>query len=76
MPDQISTYRTVRLIIQPGRIRSDRSYWCIHAVRVTRGVPRTVVLVDGFVPLLREDCTTEEILEAIAAVADQSMLHG
>jgi hypothetical protein len=74
MADTVSTYRTVRLIIQPGRIRSDRSYWCVHAVRVTRGVPRTVVLCDGFVPLLREDCTTQEIMEAIAAVADQTMI--
>lgn len=74
MPDAVSTYRTVRLILQPGRIRPDMSYWALHAVRVTRGHPRTVVIADGFVGLLRENCTAHEIVEALDAVVDQLLV--
>lgn len=69
-----SEYRTIRLVIQPGRMIPGRSYWSLHALQVINNVPRSRILLDGYVPLLRKDCTTEEIVEAIAAVAAQSML--
>ena len=74
MPDRISTYRQVRLVIQVPRSRDQRAYYSLHAVGVKGGIPTAKVLVDGVVNLAPRNPTTEEILEALLAAVEQSML--
>lgn len=75
MPDTISTYRQIRLLIQVAPEGTHRSYWSLHAVGVKRGIPSSTILLDGFVGGLAHNCTTEEILEAVHAAATSAMLH-
>jgi hypothetical protein len=74
MPDQISTYRQIRLVLQVPPLDGVRTYWSLHAVGVRRGVPTSKILLDGTVARLSPTPTTEEILEALAAVVASTML--
>ena len=74
MSDRISTYRQVRLVVQIPQDRASRSYWSLHAIGVQKGVPTSRILLDGYVPALDPNCTTEEILEAVHAASTQGML--
>jgi len=76
MPDRISTYRQVRLVLQIPSEPRGRSYWSLHAVGVRNGVPSSVILLDGFAGHLSNRPTTEEILEALDAAIRGSMLKG
>lgn len=75
MPDTISSYRQVRLVINLANVENGRTYWSLHFVGVYKGVPRSKVVLDGYVAEMDPMPTVEEVLEAIAAVASQSMLH-
>ena len=74
--DRISRYRQVRLVLQVPHTPGGRTYWSLHAVGVRAGVPHSVILLDGVVPGISAQPTTEEILEAIDAAVRGSMLHG
>lgn len=74
MPDKISTYRQVRLVLQVPAKKGGRTYWSLHAVGHRNGVPHAVILLDGVVGPLDPRPTTEEILEALSAAISQSML--
>ena len=74
MVDRISTYRQVRLVLQIPVDRGSRSYWSLHAVGVRNGIPTARILLDGFVPGLDRQPTTEEILEALDAAVRGAML--
>jgi len=68
MPDQISNYRQVRLIITPGHYSPLRSHWNLNAVVVRNGVPYATYLCGGTVPELSRDATAAQIREAVCAV--------
>lgn len=74
MSDRISNYRQVRLVLQVPVNGASQTYWSLHAVGVKGGIPTARVLLDGFVPALHQQCTTEEILEAIDAAVRGAML--
>lgn len=74
MPDRISNYRQVRLILQVPQAQSERAYFSIHAVGVRNGIPSSQILTDGWVPLAHATPTTEEILEALDACVRQCLL--
>lgn len=69
MADQISNYRSVRLIITPGVYAAGRSHFALHAVRVIKGVPHTVALSNGLVPFLPLDASEQQIRAAVMAAA-------
>lgn len=74
MPDIVSSYRQVRLVLQVPAQRGGRTYYSLHAVGVRRGVPTARILADGTVSALDPLCTNEEIWEAIAAAVAQNTL--
>jgi hypothetical protein len=69
VPDVISNYRSVRLIITPGLYAGGKSHFALHAVIVRKGVPHTRALASGLVPYLAEDCSEQEIRAAVGAAA-------
>jgi hypothetical protein len=74
MPDRISTYRQVRLVLQVPARDGARTYFSVHAVGVKRGVPHAEVLADGVVAPLPASPSTEEIVAALDAAVRQLML--
>lgn len=72
--DRVSTYRVVRLSIHVPHVEGATARWSLIATGVKRGIPSSQVLLDGTVPLPGPAPTTEEIVEAIDAIARQSML--
>jgi len=74
MADRISTYRTVRLVLQVPHKPGGRTYYSLHAIAVRRGVPTSTILADGVVPPISPNCTTEEIWEALDAAVRQNFL--
>lgn len=75
MSDRISRYRVVRLALHVPPTGGDRAHWSLIATGVRNGIPSSVVLLDGMVPLPGPAPTLEEILEAIDSLVRQSMLH-
>jgi len=51
MPDRISNYRQVRLILNPWEGEWSRAYWSVHFLSVKAGVPRSEVADDGLILL-------------------------
>lgn len=74
MNDRISQYRVVRLAIHVPPTGGTTARWSLIAVGVRRGIPHAQILLDGSVRLPGPAPTTEEILEAVAACAQQGML--
>lgn len=73
MPDTISTYRQVRLIINPTSSMEGRTYWSLHAVAVLKGVPHTRVLGSGYVFDLGSRPSEQAIWAMIRALADSQV---
>jgi len=63
------------MVLQIPTGTATRTYWSLHAVGVKRGVPTSVILLDGTVGGLDPNCTTEEILEALEAALASVRLH-
>lgn len=74
MADRISQYRVVRLAIHVPPTGGATARWTLVATGVRRGIPHAAILLDGSVRLPGPAPTTEEILEAVHAIAEQSML--
>lgn len=75
MADQISNYRSVRLIITPGVYAGGQSHFALHAVRVRKGVPYTIALTSGLVHHLPVDCTEAAIREAVVDAGHWLQTH-
>lgn len=69
MPDSISNYRQVRLILSPWEGDWGRAYWSIHFLTVKNGVPRAEVADDGLVMLGSAVPTQAQVWSALASLA-------
>lgn len=77
MPDRISNYRQVRLIISPWEGEWTRAYWAVHFLSVRQGVPRSEVADDGLIILNRETPTQGEFWSVLSSLcAAQAQSHG
>lgn len=76
MPDRISQYRQLRLVVNPP-IRAEKASWALHATTVVKGVPHAVA-IDGGVLQRSEVGTVEEVMlimaEALVQLFDHSSL--
>jgi len=68
MPDRISNYRQVRLIISPWEGQWSRAYWHVHFLTVKQGIPRTQVADDGLIMLGSQTPTQEDFWAALASL--------
>lgn len=74
MPDQISSMRTVRLVLHIPHQEGGRTYFSVHTISTVKGVPRAAVILDGVVAPLSTRPTTQEILEAFDAAIQQGIV--
>lgn len=68
MPDRISNYRQVRLILSPWEGQWDRCYWSVHFLTVRQGVPRSQIADDGLIMLGSSTPTQEDFWDALASL--------
>jgi len=77
MPDRISNYRQVRLIISPWEGQWSRAYWSVHFLTVKQGVPRSQIADDGVIMLGSEQPTAAQFWSVLASLcADQAGQSG
>jgi hypothetical protein len=72
MPDRISNYRQVRLIINPRRQEGGRASWALNAIVVKKGVPYATSLGSGEVSGLSWDSSEEEIWAALSWIVNRN----
>lgn len=75
MPDRISRYRQVRLIVDVPQSASPLAHWSLVAVRVTRGVPDNRLLRSGYTPLPGPAPSEQQIWAALAALVEAEGTH-
>ena len=68
MPDHVSNYRQVRLILSPWEGEWSRAYWSVHFLAVRNGVPRSEVADDGLILLGTGVPTQGEFWSALASL--------
>jgi len=68
MPDRISNYRQVRLILSPWEGSWSRAYWSVHFLSVRNGVPRSEIADDGLIILGGDVPTQAEFWSALASL--------
>ena len=68
MPDRISNYRQVRLILSPHEGSWERCYWSVHFLTVKQGIPRSQIAADGLIVLTSDVPTQGEFWSALAAL--------
>lgn len=68
MPDRISNYRQVRLIISPWEGEWARAYWSVHFLTVRQGIPRSEVADDGLLMLGTGTPTAQDFWSALASL--------
>jgi hypothetical protein len=68
MPDQISNYRQVRLILNPHNGDWTKAYWSVHFVSVRQGVPRTEVADHGLIEIPSKTPTQAQFWHALAVL--------
>jgi hypothetical protein len=68
MPDRISNYRQVRLILNPWEGDWNRAYWSVHFLTVKQGIPRSEVAADGLVRIDSLVPTQDQFWSALADV--------
>ena len=71
MPDRISNYRQVRLILNPWEGEWSRAYWSVHFLTVKQGIPRSVVADDGLIMLGTDVPTQQQFWGALASLCAQ-----
>jgi len=71
MPDRVSNYRQVRLIISPWEGRWNRAYWSVHFLSVKQGVPRSEIAEDGLIVLGSEAPSQQQFWSALARLCAQ-----
>lgn len=74
MARAVSNYRVARLSLYPPPSPGGNWRYALVATLVRNNVPHTNVLLDGVIPNGHPSPTTEEVLEAIDAVARAHML--
>jgi hypothetical protein len=72
MPDRISNYRQVRLILSPWEGDWTRAYWSVHFLTVRQGIPRSEVAADGLVRVGAEVPSQDLFWSALADVCLQN----
>lgn len=76
MPDSISNYRQVRLILSPWEGEWSRAYWSVHFLTVRQGIPRSQVADDGLIMLGSQAPTADQFWSALASLcADRAVTH-
>lgn len=68
MPDRISNYRQIRLIISPWEGEWNRAYWSVHFLTVKQGIPRSEVADDGLLVLSGGTPTQSDFWSALASL--------
>lgn len=68
MPDRISNYRQVRLILSPWEGQWSRAYWSVHFLSVRQGVPRAQIADDGLILLGSETPTQDQFWSTLASL--------
>ena len=68
MPDQVSNYRQVRLIISPWEGEWRRAYWSVHFLTVKQGIPRSQVADDGLIMLGSDAPTQDQFWSVLASL--------
>lgn len=68
MPDRISNYRQVRLILSPWEGEWNRSYWSVHFLTVRNGIPRAEVADDGLILLGSDQPTQAQFWGVLASL--------
>jgi hypothetical protein len=68
MPDRISNYRQVRLIVSPWEGSWSRAYWSVHFLSVRAGIPRSEIADDGLIILGGDVPTQGEFWSALASL--------
>lgn len=68
MPDSISNYRQVRLIIDLPHGEETRCHWSLIALSVRKGVPYAQVLERGWTIVLPSKPGVAQIWEALSGV--------
>jgi hypothetical protein len=75
MPDRISRFRVARLSLYPPHEGNRSAPYALIASTIKNGIPSAQILVDGRLPALSANPTTEEILEGMDAAIRQHMLR-
>lgn len=70
MPDRISRYRQVRLIIDLPHGQETRCHWSLIALTVEKGIPRAEVVERGWTVPMPSRPGPDEIWEALQGIAD------
>lgn len=68
MPDRISSYRQIRLIIDLPHGEQQRCHWSLIALSVRKGIPHAEVLDRGWTVPLPAKPGISEVWEALAGV--------
>lgn len=75
MPDRISSYRQVRLILEVPQSASPLAHWSLIAVRTTRGIPDNRLVASGYHPFSGPAPSEQQIWAALAALVEAEGTH-
>lgn len=68
MHDRISTYRQVRLILNPADGSWQSAYWHLHLLDVRKGIPHARILEDGIIVVGKDQPQAEDFWAALADI--------
>lgn len=68
MPDRISRYRQVRLIIDVPHADGRLAHWSLMGIHVRRGIPDSRLIASGVVPLSGPTPSVQQVYDALDSV--------
>jgi len=68
MPDSISNYRQVRLVINPHPLDHCQASWHVTAIRVRKGIPHSQIWAGGSILIGDEPVSQSDFWAALASL--------